>query len=95
MTSQTELLLLTCRAGNSVSANANKYEMLLSILTVANFPLQTYDTNEMIAAAYIEVVMFSQSFSVIEQKHFEMLLSNALFCGTMFSDLRLKTILVD
>lgn len=45
--------------------------MLHTYLEVVNFLLQTYATNEMIAEAYNEFVMFLQNFAVTKQDYFD------------------------
>ena len=92
LTGQAHDFLQSRLHGNIVAVDAERREPLETYAEVVNFLLRTYATDEVISEAVGDVPSFRQSSNMTEEVHSNHLWDNALRCGTVFSDRRLKSL---
>lgn len=92
---QAQAMLQSRLVGSSMAIDAKHRELLTSYPQVVNFLIRNYATDEVIAEAYNEVINCKQAATMTELRYSQLLWDKALRCGTVFSDLRLKSLFAD
>ena len=78
-----------------MAVDAEQRELLETYAEVINFLLRTYATDEVISEAVGDVTSFRQSSNMTEEVYSTQLLDKTLRCGTVFSDMPLKSLFVE
>ena len=92
---QAHAMLQSRLVGSNMAVDAKHRELLTSYPQVVNFLIRNYATDEVIAEAYNEVIGCKQVATMNELRYSQLLWDKALRCGTVFSDLRLKSLFAD
>ena len=95
LTGQAHALLQSRLHGNIMVVDAEQRELLQTYPEVVNFLLRTYLTDEVISEAVGDVTSFRQSSNMTEEVYSNHLWDKLLRCVTLFSDRRLKSLLVE